>query len=105
VISIDPAEELVEGVVYYKVTVSLENPLKETKPGMSADISIKTAQKDNVLTIPGGAVEKKGDKTFVQITKDGKLEEKEIQIGLRGNNDLIEVISGLTEGDEVAVPK
>lgn len=105
VISIDPAEELVEGVVYYKVTVNFENPPQETKPGMSADVTIKTAQKDNVLTIPGAAVEKEDDKTFVQVLKDEKLKKVEIQIGLSGSDDVIEVISGLAEGEKIAVKK
>ena len=105
VISIDPAEELVEGVVYYKVTVNFENPPQKTKPGMSADVTIKTAQKDGVLTIPGAAIEKKDDKVFVQILKDEKLEKIEIQIGLRGNDDMVEVVSGLTEGAQIASPK
>lgn len=105
VISIDPAEELVEGVVYYKVTVSFENPPPDTKPGMSADITIKTAEKHDVLTIPGTAVEKRGDKTFVQIFKDEKLEDIEIQIGLSGSDDAVEVISGLVEGAQIAIPK
>jgi len=105
VISIDPAEELVEGVIYYKVTVSFGNPPQETKPGMSADVTIKTAQVNDVLTIPGAAVEKKAEKTFVQIFKNEKLEETEIQIGLSGSDDLVEVTSGLAEGNQIAVPK
>ena len=105
VISVNPAEELIEGVVYYQVTVNFENPPQEIKPGMSADVTIKTAEKRDVLTIPGAAVEKKNDKTFVRVAKDEKLERLEIQIGLSGNNDTIEVLSGLTEGDEVAIPK
>jgi len=72
---------------------------------MSADVTIKTAQKDGVLTIPGAAIEKKDDKAFVQILKDEKLEKIEIQIGLRGNDDMVEVVSGLTEGAQIAIPK
>ena len=105
VISIDPAEELIEGVVYYKVTVGFKNPPQEIKPGMSADITIKTAEKQNVLTIPGGALEKKDNKTFVRLIKNEKSEKIEIQIGLSGSDDLIEVVSGLAEGDKIAVPK
>ena len=102
---IDPAEKVIEGVIYYGVTISFENPPQEIKPGMSADVTIKTAEKRDVLTIPGAAVEKKDNKTFVQILKDEKLEWIEIQIGLSGNDDKVEVISGLAEGDQVAVPK
>ena len=106
VILIDPAEKMVEGVIYYGVKINFENPPQEIKPGMSADITIKTAQKDNVLVVPGSAIEKKNDKTFVQIAKNGEnLEEREVQTGLSGNNDLVEIISGLAEGEQIAVTK
>ena len=105
VISINPAEELIEGVVYYQVTISFENPPQEIKPGMSADVTIKTAQKDDVLIIPGAGIEKKNDKMFVRIFKNEKLEETEIQTGLNGKDDLVEIISGLAEGEQIAVPK
>jgi len=103
VLAINPAEKLIEGVVYYEVTIDFEDPPKELKPGMTADIVIKTAQRDNVLIIPREAVEKKNNKTIVKI-KEGKiLKEKEIEIGLRGNDGMVEVISGLKEGEEIAI--
>ncbi|MFH1423638.1 MAG: efflux RND transporter periplasmic adaptor subunit [Candidatus Nealsonbacteria bacterium] len=105
VILIDPAEKIIEGVIYYGITINFENPPQEIKPGMSADITVKTAEKHDVLTIPGAAVEKKDNKTFVQIFKDEKPERIEIQIGLSGINDAVEVVSGLNEGDQVAILK
>jgi len=39
---------------------------------------------------------------MVQVFKNGKIEEREIEIGLEGD-DFIEVISGLEEGEEVVV--
>jgi len=102
---IDPAEKVIEGIIYYGITINFENPPQEIKPGMSADVTVKTAQKNDVLTIPGSAIEKKNDKIFVQIFKNEKLEEIEIQIGLSGSDDKVEVISGIAEGDQIAVPK
>ena len=65
----------------------------------------ETAQKNDVLTIPGAGIEKKNDKMFVRIFKNEKLEETEIQTGLNGKDDLVEIISGLAEGEQIAVPK
>ena len=73
----------------------------ELKPGMTADITIKTAAKENVLTVPKSAIEKKDGKIFIQILKDEKAEERQIQIGLEGSDDLVEVISGVQAGEEV----
>lgn len=100
VISIDPTEEIIENVVYYKVTVSIEQPPSEIKPGMTTDVVIKTAQKENVLLIPKSAVKEKDGKKIVQILENKIIKEKEIQIGLIGN-DAVEVVSGLKEDDEL----
>ncbi|MBZ9578589.1 efflux RND transporter periplasmic adaptor subunit, partial [Patescibacteria group bacterium] len=59
VVSIDPAEKLIEGVVYYEITIDFEDSPEKIKPGMTADIIIKTASRENVLVIPEEAVEKK----------------------------------------------
>ncbi len=102
VISIDPAEKLIGGVVYYEVTISFEEEKEGIKPGMTADIIIESERKENVLVIPKGTVEKIDGKKMVQVFKNGKIEEREIEIGLEGD-DFIEVISGLEEGEEVVV--
>jgi len=99
---IDPAEKIVEGVVYYKVTIDFLEAVKGIKPGMTADITIITNKKENVLVIPKGTVKKINGKNIVQVFKDGEIEEREIEIGLEGD-DFIEVISGLEEGEEVFV--
>lgn len=103
VISIDPAEKLIEGVVYYEVTIDFEKAPENIKPGMTADIVIKTAQKENVLIIPEEAIQKKNGKVIVEVLENGEIIEKEINTGLEGSDDMIEVISGLTEGERVVV--
>ena len=103
VVSIDPAEKLIEGVVYYEAKIELEDYPETIKPGMTADLTIKTMTKENVLAIPGAAVEEKDSKKTVQVLKGKDLETREIEIGLKGSNDIVEVISGLEEGEEVAI--
>jgi len=101
VISIDPAEKIVEGVVYYEASIDFEGMPDNLKPGMTADLVIQAALKENVLVIPEDALHEKDDKRTVQVFQDGEVKDKEIEIGLIGSNDLIEVISGLEEGEEV----
>ena len=104
VISIDPAEEIIDGVVYYKVSVSLDDLPEDVKPGMTADLIIRTDFKENVLTVPKKAAKKKNGKTMVQVLENKTITEREIEIGLKGTNDVIEVISGLEQGDQVILP-
>jgi RND family efflux transporter MFP subunit len=101
VISIDPAEKLIEGIVYYKVIITFEEMPEGVKPGMTADIVIKTESRENVLIIPEDIIQKKDSKQIVEVFKDGVAEDREIEIGLVGTNEMVEVISGLEEGEEV----
>lgn len=104
VISINPTEKLIGRVVYYEVTIGFEEEMPEgLKPGMTADIRIITASKENVLIIPDDAIQEKNDKFIVQVFKDGLIQEREIEIGLQGEDDMIEVVFGLQEGEEVVI--
>ena len=70
---------------------------------MTADLIIKVNYRENVLVIPEHAIEKKNGQQIVKIFENGVVEEKEIKTGLLGSDDMIEVISGLEEGEEVIV--
>ncbi len=100
VVSVDPAEKLIDNVVYYRVIIGLEGEAEGIKPGMTADIVVETAKKENVLTVPRGALTKKNGKTTVQVFENGKSQEQEVEVGLEGE-DSAEILSGLSEGDQI----
>ncbi len=103
VISISPAEKVIDKVVYYEVNISLEGIDNTIKPGMTADLAIRTDTKQDVLVIPDNAVIKKDNKYFAQVFQNGETKERAIEIGLEGSNDVVEVISGLSEGEEIII--
>ena len=104
VISINPAEQLVDGVVYYKIKINFEDIIDQAKPGMTADLVIKTDFRENVLIIPEDTIQEEDGKITVEVSKNGDIEERQIEIGLKEtNNDMTEVISGLLEGEKVVV--
>ena len=45
-----------QNVVTYQVIISLENPEQKLFPGMTADVSIQVAERDNALEIPNTAL-------------------------------------------------
>jgi len=102
VVSIDPAEKMIAGVVYYGITIAFDELRDGLRPGMTADVVIKTAEKENVLIISKRAI-KKNDKTAVLVYKNNEIEEREIQLGMEGNDNKVEVISGLSEGEEIII--
>lgn len=72
--------------------------------GMNGDVSIKLAEKANALVIPIQAISEKDGKTLVDVqTEKGKIETREITIGMETDEE-IEVLTGLTETDQVVVP-
>ena len=102
-IIISPVEKLVDGVVYYEVKIEFKEIPENIKPGMTADLTINTLSKENVLVIPVDAVIEKEDKKIVEVFKDGSIEEREVVTGLEDNDDMVEVISGLEEGENVII--
>jgi len=108
VTEIDPTPVTVQNVVYYVVKMQVENPDAGLRYGMNCTIYDKVAQKDNVLMIPKGVIEKEGDKKFVTVLTDIKkqtVEKREIQTGLEGDNGIVEIVSGLKEGEQIATEK
>ncbi len=103
VVAIEPAEKLIESVVYYTVTVSFNDIPEGVKPGMTADLAIRVASQENVLIVPENAIREEDGKKVVKVWKDDQTEEREIEAGLKGSDDMVEIISGLTEGEKVIV--
>lgn len=107
VVSIEPAETEISGVIYYKTKMLFDEPTEENKnydirAGMTANIDIHTDRKDQVLVIPQRAVLNKDQKTIVRrVTNEekGQFEEVEVTVGLKGNDGQIEIVSGLNQDD------
>ena len=99
VISIDPAQRVISGVVYYRVKIGFEKIPEFVKTGMTADVTIVTDWRENVLTIPQRAVIKKNGKKFVRIPEKEGYKETEVILGLKGIDGNVEVLSGLSEGE------
>jgi len=98
---IDPAETIINDVVYYKVKLTFDEKDERVKSGMTANVDITTATVDDVLYIPLRAVIEKDGKKFVRYLDLSEVKEKEVTTGLRGDGGLIEIISGLNEGEEI----
>ena len=90
-------------VKVYQTVVVIDDPIDGLRPGMSAEVTIKIENTEQVLAIPveaivGGAEQGDKRKCFV-MTEDGP-KEREITVGL-SNDKMAEVRGGLQEGDQV----
>lgn len=109
---IEPAETVIQDVIYYKVKIDFSArselssdwesySLEGVKSGMTANVIIITARKDNVLVMPSRAmIEKNGDR-YARVLVNEQVQEVPITIDLRGDEGMVEVLSGVEEGDEV----
>jgi RND family efflux transporter MFP subunit len=83
--------------------VDVANPERVLIPGLYAEAAVGLDQKDNVLTVPVQVVNHDGNKTTVfVVNQDEKLDDRAVQLGMQTTGDA-EVISGLTEGEQVVV--
>ena len=110
-------------VVTYEVVITADNPDLKLKPRLTANITIYTLERENVLTIPtkslrfvpeeellmatgltadNSAQEAPTGKRIVWAKEGQQLHPKVITVGSTSGN-MIEVTEGLTEGEEIAV--
>jgi len=75
----------------------------QLRQGLTVTVSIIVEQKNDVLLVPNGAITSRGRQTYVQVmSPDGTIEERAVTTGI-SDWQYTEVISGLSEGQEVVV--
>lgn len=102
VLTISPVGTVSSGVVNYPVTLQITDSDGAIMPGMTANLSIETERRDNVLIIPLRAVKTQGTLKIVTVLVDGKTTPKTVKTGL-SNDTSIEITQGLQEGDVVVI--
>ena len=103
VLTVNPASTVISGVVDYLVKASLPN-IPDIKPGMTANMTILVAQKSNVLSIPEQAIISQNGSQYVRVIDDPKkltYHQVQVQTGLSADGGLIEITSGLNEGQQI----
>jgi len=110
-------------VVTYEVVISAHNPDLKLKPGLTAQVTIYTLERSNVLTLPNKALrfipdesalqamnimvadnikEVPSGKRVVWLSDGATLTPKLITVGT-SSMTITEIIDGLSENDEVAI--
>ncbi|OGF26447.1 hypothetical protein A2477_00700 [Candidatus Falkowbacteria bacterium RIFOXYC2_FULL_47_12] len=100
VAELDTVGAVTQGVVSYDATVAFDVQDERIKPGMSVSVTIITNSKPNVLIVPLSAVKTSGAASYVEILENNEPVRKTVTIG-ESNDTSVEVISGLSEGEQV----
>jgi len=89
------------GVVDYSVYIVLDDPDPSIKGGMTADVDITVASKDNVLTVPTSAVKPYEGGRAVRVVGDkGDVKYIPVETGSKGDGK-IEITSGISQGQQI----
>jgi HlyD family secretion protein len=86
-----------------ELVCSVTNDRLDLLPNTTVDVRIHVSERPGALVIPRGAVYIEGDKRFVFRVEDDRLHRRLIKLGI-ANPTKMEVLSGLNEGDVVALP-
>ncbi|HYL09537.1 MAG TPA: efflux RND transporter periplasmic adaptor subunit [Candidatus Acidoferrales bacterium] len=93
-----------------EVLCSVNNDKLELLPNINVNVRINSRERIGVLSISRGAVQIDGTHRYVYVITDGtlgvnqtRLEKREIRVGIASATDY-EILSGLIEGDKVALP-
>lgn len=71
--------------------------------GMPINSTVIIAKKENTLFIPLNAIIEDSGRITVKILQNKKIQDKKIKTGIIGNNNMVEIISGLNKGEEVII--
>ena len=92
-----------DAAVYYYAKLLVPNEEGKLRIGMTTQNVITSQEVKNTLIVPTMAIKKQKGKRVVQVLQaDGKVEEREIKVGLTDGLNT-QVLSGLKEGDKVVM--
>ena len=99
--TIAAAETQVNGAPAYVVTLHFTKPEPQIRDGMAGNANIVIGEHDNVPTVPSNLVINDGNEYYVIVERGGVQTKQQVQIGLKGDNGMTEIASGLTVGDTI----
>ncbi|MFY9146990.1 MAG: efflux RND transporter periplasmic adaptor subunit [Bacillota bacterium] len=95
------------GVVLFPVRIAINNATSDVRPGMSAEAEVIVEKAENVLAVPNSALERMAGSYFARVfegdgSDEGGVKLVPVEVGM-ATSTLTEIVSGLSEGDLVAV--
>jgi len=97
-----PAASAQRGSTVYNAVIEFDRRDVQVRLGMGANLKILTVEKKGVLLVPNRALKNVGTRKAVRIVAPGVSREVIVQVGVTDGNET-EIISGVNEGDQVAL--
>lgn len=100
IVSIDTSGQTTSGVTTYPAVIQLDTQEPSMLSNMSAQASIITDIKNDVITVPSAAVRTTNEQLTVQVMKNGKPQSVTVTTGASSSTDT-EILTGISENDVV----
>ncbi|MCX6726293.1 MAG: efflux RND transporter periplasmic adaptor subunit [Candidatus Shapirobacteria bacterium] len=100
VTAVDTSGSVSSNVVTYTTTIKFDSDVAEVLSNMSANVSIITNVKNDVILVPTAAVQSSSGNSTVRILTNGQLSSVPVTIGDSDGTNT-EIVSGVNEGDTV----
>jgi HlyD family secretion protein len=98
---IAPSVDPVRGTVEVDLGIADEANLR---PDMTVTVEIEVGRAESALLLPSWVIrDLGGEAPWVLVVEEGEAQRRELKLGLEGD-DLVEVVSGLIEDDQVLSP-
>ncbi len=100
-----PAATPLEGVPTFHVVITPNTSTAHLRSGITANVTVHAAKKEQVLAVPRRAIITKDETQYVRVeTNDQEFQDVAVTTGLTGSDGLVEILSGLKEGDRIVIP-
>ena len=103
VISIDPAATIINGISSYKAIIQFDKDDERIRSGLTANAVIIDQKKENAIVVPRGAIYEENNKSYVLVLNNNKIEKTEVTLGIEQADGLVEIVSGLSQGDKIII--
>ncbi len=101
VVAIDPAATMQNGASTYKVTLQFDAADPRIQAGLTGSVKITTASFERAIVVPSSAIITRGADHFVLRKGKGGDEETPVQIGISSADGFTQIMSGLSDGDQI----
>lgn len=83
----------------FRVEVRIENPDLALRPNTFGEVTLEVSSHEGALVIPQSAII---EDRYVFVAQQNRAEKREVNLGLQ-NTELVEVLSGIKEGEQVII--
>lgn len=103
--AIDPAETERDGVSTYRALLTFTTPDPRVRAGMTANVSIVTDERPDIIAIPQKVVRLENGMKLVTVKLGESYADRQVTTGAVSSLGTIEIVSGLSAGDVVVVER